>query len=833
MTNDQGKKKSNLIYIIILIVTILIVSLVLLLLLTPKNSSLKKNPFSLNFDEDLKLADSNIYYNSNRVAYNNTSSGMSSNTIQDAIDELYAGVMGDCYVGYTKGTTTSSQYTCNKKPAASSTITDFNGSDVSYDNSNGITANNIQAAIDELASHVSWCNTNYEKENVTSNSYDCVIQEFTVTYDYSTNGGTSSTKTSDSVLVNTAIDLTPTATKSGWTFVGWNTDQNATVALSSLTMSANDVTLYAIYRKEAVTRKVKFNLNGNNAFTYNSTRYTTDTEFDLCTIQAVYNNATQSTSCTGTITLATLEGASGFTVKGWHTSSTDTSSPTYTSGQANVSLTTDGTYNLYGQSEKAAITHTATFNVNGNGTSALSTPTGCTKNSSTGVVTCSCTIAATYNGTAQGTSCSITNPTITAPSNTPTVCGYTTSTTGTTSCSVASGGSLTLTSNPTYYAQTYKSAITHTATFYKNGANKQTNASGTAVTDNTVTRTCTRATTYNGTAQASSCSITSPTITPTSGYEVVGYNTTSTATTSSWNQNTQKTGVTSNLTYYAITKLAPICIRATSLHTETCSQSSNYCYADGYYSGGTMNTTTITYGKLGTSGNTPAVGDAFDCNVDGTGYNQRFYYVSPYYNTDTKTFDGTTSEDYATLIYYSNTVRGVANAGRSAYDSSNENWHGPVTAKVNLPTTTQWSNITLKTTERKILACSNSDCNGANDPVGTNGSNTIEAFSYSGYAARLLTLKELKQSGCDTLSGKTSMGNTGALTSCNFLMEGTKYADNSKATSGTWLETPRTSYSYSVWDVNASDRYVRGSNASSTVYGARPAIDVQMSRISY
>ena len=79
-------------------------------------------------------------------------------------------------------------------------------------------------------------------------------------------------------------------------------------------------------------------------------------------------------------------------------------------------------------------------------------------------------------------------------------------------------------------------------------------------------------------------------------------------------------------TGYECTKLPPKCKRATSLHTETCSQTSGNCAGDGYASG-----STITYGNLG-SGSTLTTGDAFDCDVNGDGeYNsetERFYYVT-------------------------------------------------------------------------------------------------------------------------------------------------------------------------------------------------------------
>ncbi|MEI3507644.1 MAG: hypothetical protein V8R01_00650 [Bacilli bacterium] len=58
-----------------------------------------------------------------------------------------------------------------------------------------------------------------------------------------------------------------------------------------------------------------------------------------------------------------------------------------------------------------------------------------------------------------------------------------------------------------------------TITFNKNGASTQTNGSGTAVSDTTVTRTCSM---YN---TSTTCNVTSPTIVGASGFSVVGYNT--------------------------------------------------------------------------------------------------------------------------------------------------------------------------------------------------------------------------------------------------------------------------------------------------------------------
>ena len=75
------------------------------------------------------------------------------------------------------------------------------------------------------------------------------------------------------------------------------------------------------------------------------------------------------------------------------------------------------------------------------------------------------------------------------------------------------------------------------------------------------------------------------------------------------------------------TKASIVCKRATALETATCSRTSSGCYAAGYYNGGSKGTTTITYGNLGTSG-TLSPGDAFDCDVKGTGATNRFYYLT-------------------------------------------------------------------------------------------------------------------------------------------------------------------------------------------------------------
>ena len=242
-----------------------------------------------------------------------------------------------------------------------------------------------------------------------------------------------------------------------------------------------------------------------------------------------------------------------------------------------------------------------------------------------------------------------------------------------------------------------------------------------------------------------------------------------------------------------------ICKRATTLHT------------DG----------THTFGNLGTSG-TLSSGDAFDCDVNGDGVydseTERFYYVSNYYNTSTKSFE----DDTAVLIYYNNVSAGSPTNSRNyAYDSSGENWHGPQTAIEQLPTTTQWSNISLKNITRSILNESGSNT--------TTGGILPNDFNYTGYASRFLTIEEVNKA-CNIIAGGSK---TGELDTCNYLMENTNYSSTS-STSGYWLENSRSSYSNFAWNVYASFRYVNDTPVSNVGYfGVRPVIEVSKTNIEY
>ncbi len=262
-----------------------------------------------------------------------------------------------------------------------------------------------------------------------------------------------------------------------------------------------------------------------------------------------------------------------------------------------------------------------------------------------------------------------------------------------------------------------------------------------------------------------------------------------------------------------------LCKRAEKLHTEVCNQSDNslYCSGAGHKKG-----ENIVYGSCGTSGELKS-GDAFDCDVDGDGvYNsatERFYYVSDYYDTTSKSFN----DDYATLIYYNNVKVGEPNNKATfAYDASNENWHGPRTGYVELPSASQWSKVTLLQDTRQLL-------NEKGEATTGNGSHTLETFTYTDKVARLLTVQELENA-CGITVGSYK---TGELDTCEYLLENTYYSKGDLV-AGWWTESARSSNSLYGWYVDGRYRNVYDYYANySSYYGFRPTIDVPKTNILY
>ena len=163
-----------------------------------------------------------------------------------------------------------------------------------------------------------------------------------VIYNFEYHGGSDSTKTSEIVKKGAVIDLTPTAYKSGWTFVGWNTNSAATTALTSLNMGTSDVTLYAIFSKTLTGTFID----------YSGTTKTTRTAS-----KTIYNNA-----ISGSITTPAQNTYTGWTSRGWGTG-TGASASVVTAGNSSYTLSSNTTF--YGLYQK---TLTLSYNANGGST---------------------------------------------------------------------------------------------------------------------------------------------------------------------------------------------------------------------------------------------------------------------------------------------------------------------------------------------------------------------------------------------------------------------------------------------------------------------------------
>lgn len=136
-----------------------------------------------------------------------------------------------------------------------------------------------------------------------------------------------------------------TPTKAGWTFVGWRQDTIASpTVLPSLVMGENPITLYAVFRH---TITLTYYNGSANPSTANGTRY--------------YNNGSVQNPAF-TLTPASL---SGWSFRGWATSSSATAGITYNT-ISNTQFTANVT--LY-----AAYSQSITLSYNGNGATGGST----------------------------------------------------------------------------------------------------------------------------------------------------------------------------------------------------------------------------------------------------------------------------------------------------------------------------------------------------------------------------------------------------------------------------------------------------------------------------
>ena len=210
-----------------------------------------------------------------------------------------------------------------------------------------------------------------------------------------------------------------------------------------------------------------------------------------------------------------------------------------------------------------------------------------------------------------------------------------------------------------------------------------------------------------------------------------------------------------------------ICKKALSLNTAQCNASSGGCRAGNKYASGE----TIYYGNIIRS-DIYTAGDAFDCNVDGTGYNQRFYYLR-------------TVDNKAVLIS-NNNFEGTAG------QQNDHNFEYDV-ALTKLPTTTQWNNL----------------------PV-----------TYGNYAARFVTWDDLAAA-----AGRNDLTTANSLKDLPFLFENIgKYATTA-GRSTVWLEAvddggTLQGYRYHISNVAVQTGAISGSKPSLNC--VRPVIEVPL-----
>lgn len=201
--------------------------------------------------------------------------------------------------------------------------------------------------------------------------------------------------------------------------------------------------------------------------------------------------------------------------------------------------------------------------------------------------------------------------------------------------------------------------------------------------------------------------------------------------------------------------------------------------------------------------------------------------MSPYYDTTEKKFN----YYYATLVYYSNVANGepVSSGGGVAYLSTGQNWLGPITAYTNLPTTSQWKNVTLKNTKRAILGENCDENMKSVDIEETSGGTLPSEFDYTGYAARFLTAREIMYFQNNKWCGLTHANVGSKSFQTKEMMFLTENTDAEKGFLSYWMETPDINTGTTVL-ITGSIYYPMSTNQK---YGVRPVIEVYEGDIEY
>ena len=157
-----------------------------------------------------------------------------------------------------------------------------------------VTENYIWTEANSVTLYAKWeCDEWYEEvDNI------CLRIWYNVTYNSTVNGWTTDVQIERVESWEHPTLSAYTWYKEGWIFVWWNTNSWATTSLDSNDITVTwPITLYAVYKQEAVTPKLHVHLNWNTSFSNTTTSHTEDALFDICTIPEVYNLETQDENC--------------------------------------------------------------------------------------------------------------------------------------------------------------------------------------------------------------------------------------------------------------------------------------------------------------------------------------------------------------------------------------------------------------------------------------------------------------------------------------------------------------------------------------------------------
>ena len=239
-----------------------------------------------------------------------------------------------------------------------------------------------------------------------------------------------------------------------------------------------------------------------------------------------------------------------------------------------------------------------------------------------------------------------------------------------------------------------------------------------------------------------------------------------------------------------------ICKKAKTLHTATCTATQDGCYGEGFYVGGSQGTTTITYGTI--PNGYPKAGDAYDCKLSNDGgYTERFYYLTDWNNGNNHS-----------LIYYKN-----INSGAIAYDSSNNNTHGPQTAGTVLPVPDDWDFLDW------YPRYSYSFIDGEG--------NVIPWYNFFDKASMMPFRFELERA-----CGTNVYGGTDKMHNCLYLLENVSMFETGTGVSGYWLFDFPSWRQNDVFFVSGKQRHVSYTVAkNSSGLGVRPTLILQIDNI--